>query len=178
MLVIVKLPEGICIYNIYIYYIIYMHILGIYIPNFMDWSNWSSSPHFWAIDQTEMTMAQMAHMKIWRNHPQMDREGVFDWKNMGISVFYDILPMKMWGAKPIIMGIQLEIYEDIRGYVRIHQFDIRQKLDHPKQQFIWESWWNSPKELWNIYEYPLVNEHNYGKSPLLMGKLTINGNFQ
>ena len=69
----------------------------------------------------------------------------------------DILPMKMWGAKPIIMGIQLEIYEDIRGYVRIHQSDIRQKLDHPKQEFKWESWWNSPKELWNIYEYPLVN---------------------
>jgi hypothetical protein len=28
-------------------------------------------------------------------------------------------------------------------------------------------------------DYPLVNPlHNYGKSPLLMGKLTINGNFQ
>jgi hypothetical protein len=26
--------------------------------------------------------------------------------------------------------------------------------------------------------YPLVSEHNYGKSPFLMGKLTINGHFQ
>ena len=28
------------------------------------------------------------------------------------------------------------------------------------------------------YHYPLVNLHNYGKSPFLMGKLTINGDFQ
>jgi hypothetical protein len=26
--------------------------------------------------------------------------------------------------------------------------------------------------------YPLVNKHTYGKSPCLMGKFTINGNFQ
>jgi len=26
--------------------------------------------------------------------------------------------------------------------------------------------------------YPLVNYHNYGKSPFLMGKSTINGHFQ
>ena len=25
--------------------------------------------------------------------------------------------------------------------------------------------------------YPLVNSHSYGKSPLLMGKTTINGSF-
>lgn len=111
-------------------------------------------PIFWAIDQKEMTMA---HMKIWRNHPQMDIE-----RSLWLEKHGDIgiLPMKMWGAKPIIVGIQLEIYEDIRGYLRIHQFDIRQKLDHPKQQFIWESWWNSPKELWNIYEY-LMNYLHY-----------------
>jgi hypothetical protein len=27
-------------------------------------------------------------------------------------------------------------------------------------------------------DYPLVNIHNYGKSPFLMGQSTINGNFQ
>ena len=27
-------------------------------------------------------------------------------------------------------------------------------------------------------QYPLVNSHNYGKSPFLMGKSTINGHFQ
>ena len=26
--------------------------------------------------------------------------------------------------------------------------------------------------------YPLVNQHNYGQSPFLMGKLTINGHVQ
>jgi hypothetical protein len=26
--------------------------------------------------------------------------------------------------------------------------------------------------------YPLVNQHNYGKSPFLMGKSTVNGYFQ
>jgi len=34
-------------------------------------------------------------------------------------------------------------------------------------------------DLWNIYgEYPLVILHSYGKSPFLIGKSTINGNFQ
>ena len=27
-------------------------------------------------------------------------------------------------------------------------------------------------------QYPLVNQHNHGKSPFVMGKLTINGHFQ
>ena len=32
---------------------------------------------------------------------------------------------------------------------------------------------------WRYLEsYPLVNQHNYGKSPFLMGNLTINGHFQ
>jgi hypothetical protein len=34
--------------------------------------------------------------------------------------------------------------------------------------------------LWNygfLWIYPLVNKHNYGKSPFLMEKLTINGAF-
>jgi hypothetical protein len=26
-------------------------------------------------------------------------------------------------------------------------------------------------------KYPLVNQHNYGKSPFLMGKMTINADF-
>ena len=29
-----------------------------------------------------------------------------------------------------------------------------------------------------VSEYPLVNKHNYGKSPFFMGKSTINGDFQ
>ena len=29
-----------------------------------------------------------------------------------------------------------------------------------------------------LLPYPLVNEHNYGKSPFLIGKSTINGHFQ
>jgi hypothetical protein len=36
----------------------------------------------------------------------------------------------------------------------------------------------SPLKKDDIQEYPLVNQHNYGKSPFLMGKLTINGHFQ
>jgi hypothetical protein len=28
------------------------------------------------------------------------------------------------------------------------------------------------------FSYPLVNQHNYGKSQFLMGKLTINGHVQ
>jgi len=30
----------------------------------------------------------------------------------------------------------------------------------------------------NSLVYPLVIQHNYGKSPFLMGKSTINGHFQ
>ena len=130
-----------------------MHIFGIYIPNFMDWSN---HPHFLS------------------NWPKRNDHGTYQNMEKSSTNGYrtESLIGKTWGYRYFTNeNVRCKTNHcgdtvgDIRGYkgiltYTVHQFDIRQKLDHPKQQFIWESWWNSPKELWNIYEY-LMNYLHY-----------------
>jgi hypothetical protein len=67
--------------------------------------------------------------------------------------------------------------------------------EHPRcPRYTRTRWWHRPWQpstmrsgRWNlgimdtrfvIAGYPLVNQHSYGKSPFLMGKLTIDGHFQ
>ena len=57
-----------------------------------------------------------------------------------------------------------------------HQHTPRNTCQHPSQLHLRSSD-PSPLWLWNK-TYPLLNSHSYGKSPFLMGKLTINDHFQ
>ena len=76
--------------------------------------------------------------------------------------------------KPWNSPIKKRVHHRIPGTGIEAYMHTARSLDEKSSRNAGSMWVKAPKH----WGYPLVNSHNYGKSPFLMGKSTINGHFQ